>query len=290
MQESEQQSESAGGPKTAEGKAVVRLNAVKHGILSKEAVITRGDLKESAEEYEELRDLLFAEVQPVGIIETMLTDKLFTLYWRERRVVKMERAAVELRSIGQKVSMKSARIKPDKLFPSETEMQVTDWLKLHATAECLLAFVEEGDVPFPAEVEKELNMMMLFPEIDEERLALGMQNILLKGKVERGEMTDPSQRRAALLDPANKLLQKAKEILDDRERNERDEDDATVECRSLPDPESAQRIQRYESYLSRSFLATLHELQRVQAARKGNVAPLTAALDVTVEGKEGFVS
>jgi hypothetical protein len=34
------------GPKTPQGKAVVRYNALKHGILAREAVITEGDGRE----------------------------------------------------------------------------------------------------------------------------------------------------------------------------------------------------------------------------------------------------
>ena len=103
-----------GGPKTPEGKAKVRLNAVKHGILSTEAVIRRGDLKEDEDEYAALREQFFSEMQPVGLLEVMLVDKLLTIYWRERRIIKAERASVEAATIGHLQSCKKKRHDEDK--------------------------------------------------------------------------------------------------------------------------------------------------------------------------------
>jgi hypothetical protein len=52
----------------------------------------------------------------------------------------------------------------------------------------------------------------------------------------------------------------------------------------LPDANTLQKITRYEAHLSRQLLQALHELQRLQAARGGQVVPLPAALDVVVDG------
>jgi hypothetical protein len=54
--------------------------------------------------------------------------------------------------------------------------------------------------------------------------------------------------------------------------------------RMLPDGAALDKVLRYETHVSRQLLQTLHELQRLQAARAGQPAPLPAALDVTVEG------
>lgn len=88
------------GPATVEGKSMSKMNALRHGILSAEAVLTRGELKESREELEALRDQLFRDLQPVGLIEIMLVDKLLMLYWRHRRVVRAERGAIEAQTVG----------------------------------------------------------------------------------------------------------------------------------------------------------------------------------------------
>ncbi len=72
---------------------------------------------------------------------------------------------------------------------------------------------------------------------------------------------------------------------------EREEDQARRE-RLLPDWRTLENVSRYEGHLHRLLMQTLHELQRLQAARAGgNVAP-PAALDVTADlgGCNGFVS
>src|SRR5215203_4351798 len=50
------------GPKTPEGKAAVRLNALKHGLLSREVLLPGED----EEALRELGERLRAELQPVG--------------------------------------------------------------------------------------------------------------------------------------------------------------------------------------------------------------------------------
>ncbi len=45
-----------------------------------------------------------------------------------------------------------------------------------------------------------------------------------------------------------------------------------------------ERLLRYEGQLERSFFRTMHELERIQALRKGDVVPVPAAVDVTVHG------
>jgi hypothetical protein len=54
--------------------------------------------------------------------------------------------------------------------------------------------------------------------------------------------------------------------------------------RLIPDDDTLQKISRYEAHLERSLLRTLHELERLQARRQGELVPPAAALDVTGVG------
>ena len=69
------------GPRTAEGKAVVAQNAVKHGLLAREGVL-RG---EDGEEYEMHREALLEELNPTGALEVILAARIVDLTWRLRR-------------------------------------------------------------------------------------------------------------------------------------------------------------------------------------------------------------
>ena len=74
------------GPKTPEGKAAVRLNALKHGLLS-QAVLLPG---EDEEALSELGKNLKVELQPVGELESLLVDRIIASYWRLRRLGRVE--------------------------------------------------------------------------------------------------------------------------------------------------------------------------------------------------------
>jgi len=74
------------GPKTPEGKDAVRLNALKHGLLSSEILLPGED--EAA--LRELGEHLRAELQPVGELENLLVDRITSLFWRLRRLGRVE--------------------------------------------------------------------------------------------------------------------------------------------------------------------------------------------------------
>ncbi len=74
------------GPKTPEGKAAVRLNAVRHGLLSKEVLLPGED----GEALGELGERLGAELQPVGELENLLVDRVVAAVWRLRRLGRVE--------------------------------------------------------------------------------------------------------------------------------------------------------------------------------------------------------
>jgi hypothetical protein len=70
------------GPKTPEGKAAVRLNAIKHGLLSREVLLPGED----EDALRVLAESLRAELQPVGELEYLLVDRITSLLWRLRRL------------------------------------------------------------------------------------------------------------------------------------------------------------------------------------------------------------
>jgi hypothetical protein len=88
-----------GGVKSEEGKAIVKYNALKHGLLAKEAVITAGDGAENEEEFSVLLQDLKTQLAPVGSLEDMLVEKIAVAYWRLRRAYRYEGVLLETNSI-----------------------------------------------------------------------------------------------------------------------------------------------------------------------------------------------
>ena len=80
-----------GGVKTEEGKAVSRLNALKHGLLSEVILLPEED--EAA--LLELGKRMRTELKPVGELELSLVDRITSNLWRLRRALKAEREMMD---------------------------------------------------------------------------------------------------------------------------------------------------------------------------------------------------
>jgi hypothetical protein len=76
-----------GGPKTPEGKAVSRHNAVKHGIRSKAPVLPH---LENTEEWQGHLQSTLESLAPVGHLECLLAERVAWQLWRLHRVTRYE--------------------------------------------------------------------------------------------------------------------------------------------------------------------------------------------------------
>src|SRR5919112_2706787 len=74
------------GPKTLEGKTAVRLNAVKHGLLSEQVLLP----DEDEDALRDLSERLRTELQPEGELENLLVDRITAATWRLRRLGRVE--------------------------------------------------------------------------------------------------------------------------------------------------------------------------------------------------------
>ena len=81
------------GPRTVEGKARSSMNAVKHGLRSRQPLLA----DEDPAEFHELRDRLVEALAPDGVHEELLVDDAVALVWRLQRLHRVE---VALFSIG----------------------------------------------------------------------------------------------------------------------------------------------------------------------------------------------
>lgn len=80
-----------GGVKTAEGKAISKFNALKHGLLSKEVLLEGED----SENFTQLGQRIMENLQPEGEIEILLTERIIVNMWRLRRALEVETAIME---------------------------------------------------------------------------------------------------------------------------------------------------------------------------------------------------
>jgi len=79
------------GPRTAEGKAAVSQNAVKHG-LSAQCDVIRG---EDQEEFAVYREEMFWELNSMGVLQSRLAERIVSLAWRLRRAERLQNEAFD---------------------------------------------------------------------------------------------------------------------------------------------------------------------------------------------------
>ncbi len=77
------------GPKTPEGKAVSRFNALVHGLTAQHVVLP-GDTAEDRAEFDaSLADLVLT-IQPENMLEAFIIQRVLAAYWRLRRAHRFE--------------------------------------------------------------------------------------------------------------------------------------------------------------------------------------------------------
>jgi hypothetical protein len=79
------------GPRTQGGKAKSSRNALKHGLLSSQILLEHEDPDELAA----LKEGLYSDVRPVGVLEETLVEKIVACAWLQKRALRAERAATE---------------------------------------------------------------------------------------------------------------------------------------------------------------------------------------------------
>jgi hypothetical protein len=80
------------GPKTPEGKARSKLNAVTHGVFCQEIIL----MKEDEPLYKDLRRQFIRDLKPQRMIEMQMVDKIVECTWKQRRLRVSEATQYEL--------------------------------------------------------------------------------------------------------------------------------------------------------------------------------------------------
>lgn len=130
-----------GGPKTDEGKEVSKMNALKHGLLSKAVLITGED----SEQLLAITKRIRFEMKPETEIERILVDRIVSNVWRLKRALAMENGEV-LSGTG------GLMYDSDKFFRYETMLEKGIYKALHEL-ERIQAKRNGKDVPIPAVVD-----------------------------------------------------------------------------------------------------------------------------------------
>ena len=79
------------GPRSHQGRAAISQNAVKHGLLTRQDVIT----SESQADFDLYREQMLAELAPASPMESMLAERIVSLSWRLKRTGRIQNQTID---------------------------------------------------------------------------------------------------------------------------------------------------------------------------------------------------
>ena len=232
-----------------------RFNALKHGILSKEVLLTMAD---DVETFDRFSNALREDLAPVGAKEEFIMEDLIAIAWRMRRVLTYESAVID----------------------RNCEKALKDCVLRNPTF-CSLVL----SIPKPVRGIFKGVSMMSDPAV--QCIVIGVASKL---GVPVHDILGPDQKESYPAELIWQLVDAAVELCGSQDVFSEDfvtaaigewtilhsewnqlfsEMHREIKLASLPDEASLGKIQRYDTNLSRQFDKKLDQLQRLQAARRG---------------------
>jgi hypothetical protein len=285
----------AGGPKTEEGKEVVRWNATRHGMRSPAPVVPGVEKRENWEEH---RDGVLESLSPEGHLERVLAERVALLSWRLNRVTRYETEAIALFQEKVEEDLAERRRRPfsDVLGPAHLQ-EVRNKVKEAKSTERLLK--RFPDLPDDKALSSDEAAAILYAVDEQTGEEAGLEEVSFPALPEDLELFEEFEGWTAGLvrecmvavasraeEDSQKLLMSAVEdvrravIRAKKAAGEMERDLKRMSReRLLPDEKTLEKVARYEARLSRGLYKAVHELEALQARRTGGAAPL-ARLDV----------
>jgi hypothetical protein len=288
------------GPRTPEGKALTSKNATRHGVLSALAVVPG---LEKAADWEAHHAGVLASLAPAGPLEKLLAERVALGAWRLLRVARYEREAVAI-SLETVEASVAAGLAEEAGFHAEKKDHHPRALRaalreaedeLGRRTRFYASLPRRGETkPLPQDEAEEVleALWKLTEDVDLETLPVeglpdgetvtdfGEWTVgLFRRTLEALAAAAGTAATALMEEDLDRLRTKVQEAREE-EREARGRVDRLRRSRTLPDEGVLDKVTRYESHLERSLFRTLHELQRLQAARGGGFVPPPTALDV----------
>jgi hypothetical protein len=264
---------------------------------------------ESQQAWEEHRDGILQSIAPVGYLEKLLAVQLARISWRLDRVVRYE-AEVAAAAVATAEPDLEERAEIGSGKPADPAEASTKAKSTYLIAELLNNLPNMADEKV---IEREVAVgafWAISEELPEQRDPVSVPGIpddddefdafdnwtagLFRKAVEayaavaripsdvfrKQCMFSVRRSHDAALNRRSDLLEQQQrwKLLLERENR----------SRMLLEPSVLGTVTRYESNLERSFFRTLHEIQRLQAARSGAAVPPPAALDVDLTVRPGL--
>jgi hypothetical protein len=291
------------GPKTDRGKRTVARNALKHGILAREVVITAGDGKESSKDFDELLEQIRADYTPIGGSEELLVQEIATCWFRKRRIIRAEngeiRKQVDTLTLDRQIrneekSNLSIALLQDVSSPKKQTDFTMSTMEVFSNLQAIQRDLRGNQVglnhlrSLVNLAKSEIAKDVFVSEYIRDQISLAFstwQNSFARGLLTADDQEiirsqslkeDPAQvdrRRTDFLDAVNRILG----IIGGWEAYAKVQEslalDAQMRSHSLPSVDAADKILRYEAHLDRQLYRAMDQLERLQRQRRGDNVP-----------------
>ena len=247
------------GPRTNEGKAASKRNAVKHGILSREVLVAGEDHQELTA----LQEWFEKDLQPVGPMEVMLVGQIVATHWRLRRVLAAESGEILREAALQRASATSNALPPALEETAAGCKLLQTWL-----SDTLLAVERDGELTLATVGE--------FSARVGDRPSLLKCNLIKLHFRHRPDQKPDGEEEEPWLEAHKKevitFLHEQLSRLATRETHCQKLEEKEAKARQtyavLPSAEAMERLGRYESMLNRQLFRAMKELRTLQKERK----------------------
>lgn len=280
------------GPRTMQGKARSRHNALEHGIFSKVVLLP----DESWKEYRSFLNGIRRDLQPVGTLEINIVDEFAAVQWRKRRLFIAEGAEIrksrEFLVWDQVQALRAAEaeiiknpflqhegvlIENENPFILRTCLELLQELKSGIKHDGL--FFEDG--------QSILNT--LYGERPPNRVSINLrdmyQALLQKDPDPSDQRQEGETRRAKdFLRELSKTIINVSDCIKYRESLESERMKLIALSRSIPDEGQMDRFLRYGTSLGRESERLLKQLERRQRMRLGEPLPPQINVNVSSDG------
>jgi hypothetical protein len=276
------------GPSTTEGRVIVAKNAVKHGIFTKDLIITCGDGKESEDEYRELLENLICSLNPQGQMEYLLAEKIAVDFWRLKRVLRFETGSIrkyldmvifdyynKTECNGEKTNKSNADIDEE---IAGLKQQIS-WNKRYIKCLCkgLVSFDNNSweAKGLESNIEDDISIVLneIYTDIMNDEAIERFENDEMNFEEQKRILSENGYGAKEISEILIKNFQKEnassagkiRELEQQKNRNKLTEE-VCVKVRSVPDSASAEKVMRYEKSIQKSILQNLIILKKLQAA------------------------
>ncbi len=284
------------GPRSIEGKRRSSKNALKHGILVSEPVLQG---IERSEDWVAHRSGIFESLSPVGYLEEVLAERVALLLWRLGRIARYETDVAVARIAAAETDVASRHWRAADPMEDRAAIDYAD--RAIRTLENAMEMPAEGKVEMFDAACAHWAISRAMPEAFKDVRVEGVPDDEVEynafdgwtwGLLRRllaafaaAERIDPERlRERSILGEYKRRHDHEEGELAAKERQRIRGLEITKELRErmLLEPSVLTRVARYETSLERAFFRNLHEIQRLQAARKSGFLLAPAALDVNL--------